>query len=485
MTELERIAKEQIINILNEQGYPTYAKLFDLFDLQLTEDPDVVGYMAPQKAKIVLNLNLNTDQISVLVRHEILHEYLTHMERQVAYEKTHPGAAEADKLSAQMGNRLGNLAGDWEISNLGYTAADKRIARSIRLNGKILKGLVTDLDHPEWINLTFEEMFEKLVDEFNKQPDSQQLQQLMQQLSQLNKRTAEDMEDISDEAEDAQQSPDSDQKQKETAKKIGKAAEDAAEDIKDTQEKDAADAKAGKPIDSPAEQKKKEELAKRVAAIKDAFRKAKETGTIESEATGHKRAEVVRAAQRKEDEYKRSGQAQFITSLNNFVKRAVARGRESTWTRFNKTYVDTGLIKPGRRTADVKKIPSIAVYWDVSGSFDDPAKTAGAKAAIASLDQYVKQGKIKIKTYYFADRVSSTIQGAGSGTHGQPVLDNIEETKPDNVIVVSDGDLDYDSYSSSVRVPGAVWFLWYGGVGEAFMDHLHGQQENRSIIMDY
>lgn len=485
MTELEKIAKEQIIDILNEQGYPTYAKLFDLFDLQLTEDPKVVGYMVPQKAKIVLNSNLNTDQISVLVRHEILHEYLTHMERQVEYEKAHPEAVKADKLSAQMGNRLGNLAADWEISNVGYTAADKRIARAIRLDGKTLKGLVTDLDHPEWINLTFEEMFEKLVAEFNKEPDNQQLQQLLQQLDQLNQKTAEDMEDISDEAESTQASPDASEQQKTVSKKLGDAAEDVAGDIKETQKQDAADAKAGKPIDSPEEQKEKEALAKRVAAIKEVFRKAKETSVIEAEATEHKRAEIVKAAQRREDEYKKSGQAQFITSLNNFVKRAITKGRESTWTRFNKTYADTGLIKPGRRVSDVKHIPSIAVYWDVSGSFSDPSKTAGARAAIASLDQYVRQGKIKIKTYYFADRVASTKEEAGGGTNGQPVLDNIAATKPDNVIVISDGDLAFDSYSSSVTVPGAVWFLWYGGVGEAFMKHLHGKQENRSIVMNY
>ena len=35
MTKLEKAAKYQIERTLSEQGYPTYAKLLDLFDLDL------------------------------------------------------------------------------------------------------------------------------------------------------------------------------------------------------------------------------------------------------------------------------------------------------------------------------------------------------------------------------------------------------------------------------------------------------------------
>ena len=38
-------AKKQIIKILREQGYPTYAWLLEPFDIYLTDDPDVIGYM--------------------------------------------------------------------------------------------------------------------------------------------------------------------------------------------------------------------------------------------------------------------------------------------------------------------------------------------------------------------------------------------------------------------------------------------------------
>ena len=60
MTRREEMAKEQIFLILNQQGYRTYASLFNLFDLFLTKDPNVAAYMIPSQAKIVINDGLDT-----------------------------------------------------------------------------------------------------------------------------------------------------------------------------------------------------------------------------------------------------------------------------------------------------------------------------------------------------------------------------------------------------------------------------------------
>ena len=87
---LRNDAKAQIIKILREQGYPTYARLVDFFDIYLTDDPKVIGYMIPGKAKIVLNKDLNIDQVSTIVRHEVLHEYFTHGPRQQRFDSEHP-----------------------------------------------------------------------------------------------------------------------------------------------------------------------------------------------------------------------------------------------------------------------------------------------------------------------------------------------------------------------------------------------------------
>ena len=81
MTKLERLAKEEVLTILSEEGYPTYAKLLSKFELNLTADPGVVGYMEPAKGRIVLNRGLDIEQVSVIARHEILHFYLEHERR--------------------------------------------------------------------------------------------------------------------------------------------------------------------------------------------------------------------------------------------------------------------------------------------------------------------------------------------------------------------------------------------------------------------
>ena len=52
-------AKRFLQKTLREQGYVTYARLLELFDIFLTDNPEVVGYMLPGKAKIVLNKNLS------------------------------------------------------------------------------------------------------------------------------------------------------------------------------------------------------------------------------------------------------------------------------------------------------------------------------------------------------------------------------------------------------------------------------------------
>ena len=188
-------AKNQIMDILNKQGYPSYAKLVNLFDIYLTDDENVVGYMIPGKAKIVLNQGLNIDQVSTIVRHEILHEYLVHGPRGEEFDKTHP------ELTPD--HQAANIAGDYEISNKGYTDADKTIARAIRLGDKTLQGLVTEDQHPDWVNLTFEEMYEKLLQEMKKNKES--CKKEMQQSDKLNKKDADDLKDDIDQAQKQQQ----------------------------------------------------------------------------------------------------------------------------------------------------------------------------------------------------------------------------------------------------------------------------------------
>ena len=193
MLKRDRDLKNDIIDILRNQGYATYARLLQLFDVYTTDDPNAIAYMIPGKVAIVLNENaLYEDQVSVLVRHEILHEFLTHMERQIEFEKAHPGLK-----APKSNNKLANIAADFEISNVGYTDNDKYRIRNIQMGNNYLQGLVTELEEPGWENLTFEEMYEKLLEK-----NQEEQEQIAQQLQNMSDIDADTLQRISDAIDD-------------------------------------------------------------------------------------------------------------------------------------------------------------------------------------------------------------------------------------------------------------------------------------------
>lgn len=494
MTARDEAAKEQIIRKLRSEGYPTYARLFDLFDLNLTDNPDVVGYMLPGKAKIVLNENLSIDQVSTIVRHEILHEWLSHGSRSEKFDKEHPDLLPDHDTS--------NIAADYEISNVGYTDKDKRAARAIILGDKTLQGLVTEDQYPGWEDKSFEEMYEELL-----KKNLEEKKQLLNVLKQLHKMLPEDEDDqnqsqpsgtpsdpnsdsdssdnqnSSTNGSDSSETQPSDQQGQDQSKadKAQQALDDAKDDIKDI---DKEKAQQGNVFDSDKQQKERSELAKRVEQI----RKLLDDPDIQRQGKGESQRAVQKDRLIKQaklaDRYKSNPLVKFTLDLNNFIKQQTANYRGSTWTRFNKTSVRTGLIKPGITSYAQTDIPEINVYWDVSGSFSDPRKTEGARRAIATLQKYVRDKKIKIKTWYFANRVSSTEQNAGGGTEGQPILDHIQETKPANVIIITDSDI--SDCRTPTTVPGAVWLLFYGSESPNLRAYLRGKQETKSyLIYDY
>ena len=503
MTARDEAAKEQIIRKLRSEGYPTYARLFDLFDLNLTDNPDVVGYMLPGKAKIVLNENLSIDQVSTIVRHEILHEWLSHGSRSEKFDKEHPDLLPDHDTS--------NIAADYEISNVGYTDKDKRAARAIILGDRTLQGLVTEDQYPGWEDKSFEEMYEELL-----KKNLEEKKQLLNVLKQLHKMLPEDEDDQNQsqpsgtpsdpnsdsDSSDNQNSNSSnpsadinsselgqgdnksqsdDQEEQSKADKAQQALDDAKDDIKDI---DKEKAQQGNVFDSDKQQKERSELAKRVEQI----RKLLDDPDIQRQGKGESQKAVQKDRLIKQaklaDRYKSNPLVKFTLDLNNFIKQQTANYRGSTWTRFNKTSVRTGLIKPGITSYAQTDIPEINVYWDVSGSFSNPAKTEGARRAIATLQNYVREKKIKIKTWYFADRVSSTEENAGGGTKGQPILDHIQATKPANVIVITDSDI--SDCRTPTTVPGAVWLLFYGSESPNLRAYLRGKQETKSyLIYDY
>lgn len=515
-------AKKQIIKILREQGYPTYAWLLEPFDIYLTDDPDVIGYMIPGQAKIVLNEALSIDQVSTIVRHEILHEYLSHGPRGKAWEKAHP-----DRMP---NHDLSNIAADFEISNRGYTDADKRNIRRIKMGDKILQGLVTEDEYPDWEDKTYEEMYDELTKEYQK--DMQKMQQQLQPLiDAINKMDPQDLQDLIDQAQDqsqggseknpksnsqkksnsGQDSKDDSQQEKgkpdpskSSQNQGGKGSEEnPSKDSQETQElqnqaqkaKDQLDKIQDKlddinqgqdgPFGDDKDQQAKADLAERVEEIARRLSDIQTKQQLLDETDAVVNKERVNAAKYKEYRNITSSLSKFRMNFQRFIKDQIEYFRGDTWNRPNKNYTGSGFIMPGKTMYAPGKIPTINVYWDVSGSFDNPAKTQGAKDAIGTINQYVKKGDIKVNIFYFADRVASTKSAAGGGTDGNAVLDHIESTKPTNVVVITDSDVDNARDHKLVTVPGAVWMLFYDREANEFARVLKGKSQTKEYLIEY
>ena len=133
--------------------------------------------MEPAKGRIVVNRGLEESQVSVVIRHEILHSYLKH-EKRLLQKLARDSELDYDELINtdmqdvldDLKNKLYsnddfNIAADYEISNLAYTDVDKDTIRQININGQILSGLVTEDQHPDWVDYSVEDMYQELVNQ--------------------------------------------------------------------------------------------------------------------------------------------------------------------------------------------------------------------------------------------------------------------------------------------------------------------------------
>ena len=64
-------------------------------------------------------------------------------------------------------------------------------------------------------------------------------------------------------------------------------------------------------------------------------------------------------------------------------------------------------------------------------------------------------------------------------------MNHIEQTKPTNVVVITDSDVDNAGNHSLVTVPGAVWMLFYDREANDFAKVLKGKQETKTYLVDY
>ena len=194
--ELSSKVKPCIIRMFMRQGCPRYAAIARKLKFALLPPySDAIAYIRPSNGTIYINAGLDPDDeegdmsaLSVVVRHEILHHMLKHEARMINYlsdkfKDTFGDSFDADEVASVVKNymystKLFNICADLEISNRGYTAKDKEIIRRMKLNSKVVSGLVTEY-YPGYVkgmeNMSLTELYEKLSETEDKVNDMSNL----------------------------------------------------------------------------------------------------------------------------------------------------------------------------------------------------------------------------------------------------------------------------------------------------------------------
>lgn len=170
------LTKEYVIAMLIDEGYGTYAKRLKEFTFVVADKLHgayiEVAAMFPETGEIVINPSFLVDapdgkifkQLSLVVRHELLHFLLVHEKRFYDHlKKTDPDFERTYRRGSI--HELANIAMDWELSERGYDDHDKEVARNLTLNGRVLGGLVLSMDRPELVDKPMEELFDILLQE--------------------------------------------------------------------------------------------------------------------------------------------------------------------------------------------------------------------------------------------------------------------------------------------------------------------------------
>lgn len=599
ITAQEWMAKMRLMKVLNRQGYKAYAKILENLEFHLTKVPGDLAYMDPHTAEIFINWDFDGNKLdektkdeylSVFVRHEILHSYLEHYRRlleKIAEEKGLDKNALTDIEISDLEKVLFkpelfnipsfggvtpvtalNLAGDYEISNRGYTERDKELQRKIiRANG-VTRGLVTEDDHPDWVNLSIEEMYDRLRQEKIDLPSppegegqgggmSDQGQGQDQSTTNNGSSSRNDGGQASNKKDSKVYSgygfkgkilPDGtfvDQNGDPIIPQIQKAAT-LKEELTKAYDKysftdedtgdiylwngstfvKATDGDDGSPIavkwdghapivknnlerrtDAEAEaQRKKEQEEREANDVSDKVnapsveqRKA-ELQKIKNDPDLQKKLEEPVIINRRKEQRDAEGETKtkttalrkFKMSVDRFLAKVLNDPKYySTWTMPKRRYIATGKKFQGQREED-RYVPLINIYFDNSGSWTSGSEGSrlfdlGLKA-LTSLNQYVRRGELKVRIRYFSEyKLYTQPLKSGGGTYAAPVWEDIKETKPDNVIIMTDSDFDGTDGNSMEPciVPGGVWFLFAGEECKSIKSKLKGRMLTESFLMSW
>lgn len=100
--------------------------------------------------------------------------------------------------------------------------------------------------------------------------------------------------------------------------------------------------------------------------------------------------------------------------------------------------------------------------------------------ALGVLNNYKDRGEIKLNVKFFSNNVHDNASEARheGGTNLESVLQDIQKSNPDNVIIMTDADSEGDELPFT-QIPGAVWLLFKNGDrSQSLIDAIKGRTQN-------
>lgn len=180
---------------------------------------------------------------------------------------------------------------------------------------------------------------------------------------------------------------------------------------------------------------------------------------------------------------------ELAKDLRQFLAKEVgASKRVDTWRKYNANYHNSGILRQGHGYQKEGKIPVIQIYVDQSGSWNETEIELG-KEILRSIQEFERNKQIKSEVYYFSNIVTTDAAearrngGTGAGKTGE-FMQQLNSTKPDNVIVITDDDFDGWGLVGDYTAPGGVWLVFREGRSQKLMNQLRGKRMNKYYDID-
>lgn len=272
-----------------------------------------------------------------------------------------------------------------------------------------------------------------------------------------------------------------------TAMKIPKAAEI------DTADKD---------LENGGVKETEQEKKARLARIKDATSTSSGASKTLQQIEDEKAAAELRKIQADKDQERRDAMMRrkltggnigdFKTDLHHALAKQAKDSKmykEKTWARLNPAYDTVGFLVRGSKypPKGQKGMPTIAVYFDQSGSWGEDDVKVGLQA-LKSIDDLVRHKVVSMDIFYFTTVIGTSakeVTAISSGTlKVDKLIEHIQAHKYDNVVIMSDSDI--NPYNRiTYEVPGCVFWMWRSSydIAKIAKQCLTGRRGNFNYIL--